>query len=366
MPKYLLPLIVAAFVFLVGGQESMAAQGLGVYGGPTYTPNDPPANAFDGSESTYWQGSYNTDNSDAPTPFTNTSWTLGYGYSSLQTISGVEVDYAVDSRFVATDAQVECSTDGSTWTTLATLPAGQNPYVAVNAECQWVQIVMGAPGTGYSPAIWEVNISATPYSGPPPPPPPLPDPTTASSFVSLGDSITAGSYAPVPYTTLLPIFRELPPFMNKGVSGNDTEQMLARMSDVLTTSAQVVILMGGTNDCQFGWPTSRSMAAIGSIVQQTEAAGKAIVLVGPIPRNELTDAGAAFTPCLLALRAAMSAYATANNLVFADPWAVFEDPPGSGTLNSSLTEDGTHPNERGAYVLAKVIATALGWGFPND
>lgn len=354
-------LLVTALV--LGSAAPSFSAATGPFGGPTYVPYDPPANAFDGNEATYWQGSYNTDDSAASTPFTATTWDLGYSYTSPQTVTRVEVDYAVDYRFIGTNAQVQCSLDGATWSTIGTLPAGQDPAVNLNAECQSVQVVMGAPGTGYSPAVWEVKIAATPYAGPPPP---LPNPSTAASYATLGDSITAGSYAPISYTSLLPVFREGPVYTNKGVSGNSTENMLARMPDVLATGAQAVILMGGTNDCEFGWPTTRSMTAIDSIVQQAEAADRTVVLVGPIPRNETTDAGIPYTPCLLALRAAMSAYATAHSLTFVDPWSAFENPAGSGVLNGALTEDGIHPNARGAFVLARVIATTLGWQFTGD
>lgn len=367
MPRMtkVLGVVIASAMLALAGAQTAPASPLGVSGGPTFTAAVSPSNAFDGNSATYWQGSYNTDLSGTSSPFTATQWTLTYGFAGQQAISSVEVDYAVDSRFIATAATVSCSLDGATWTTIGTLPTAQHATVTVSAICQWVTVTMGPPGTGYTPAVSEVKIAATPTGGGGSTPPPatsdpsFPHPTTITTF---GDSITAGSYAPFPYSTLLPIWTPAT-VTNRGHSGDTTALMLARVGDATAGAPQMVIVMGGTNDCQFGTSTGATMANLESIVGDIETAGGEAVLVGPLPR---TEAGYAFYPCLIALHDQLRDWAHMNGVPFVDPWSAFESSGGSGAMNSVLSDDGTHPNARGTLVLARVIAVALGWSFPND
>lgn len=327
----------------------------GPSGGPSYVAYTTPAQAFDGNPDTYWQGSYNTDLSGTySVPPPTATWKLVYGYSSARHISRVEVDYAVDDRFIASNAHVDCSTDGTTWATLAPLPPGQTPAANVSASCQAVRVTMGPQGNGYSPAVAEVTIASS--TSAPPTPPRFLNPTAVAA---IGDSITLGQYSPISWPSELPIWLPVP-VTNVGISGNTTEQMLGRFTDATSIGAQMIVIMGGTNDCQFGWPTTRSMAAIESMASQAIDAGSEPVLVGPLPRDNVP------APCLLSLRAAISAYASTAGLRFVDPWATFELPAGSGQIDPTLTVDGVHPSARGAFVLARVIAHTLGWGYTGD
>ena len=152
------------------------------------------------------------------------------------------------------------------------------------------------------------------------------------------------------------------PIYNQGIAGNTTSQMLARFGDVLATGGQTVAIMGGTNDCKVGSPTNESVGNVAAMVAQAQAAGRAVALIGPIPRANTTNAGLSFTPCLLSLRAALRDYAKSHRLAFVDPWALFGGPG----IKLELYEDGTHPDARGAFLLARLVARTLGWGFEND
>lgn len=193
------------------------------------------------------------------------------------------------------------------------------------------------------------------------PMPAVASPLPASSLVAVGDSITAGSRAPIAWPALVSVWREMPVY-NQGVAGNTTAQMLARFGDVLATGGQTVAIMGGTNDCKLGWPTSQSVGNVDAMVAQAQGAGRAVVLVGPLPRANTTSAGLPFAPCLLSLRAGLRGYAKSHRLAFVDPWALF----GGLNIKLELYEDGTHPDARGAFLLARLFAQTLGWGFPGD
>lgn len=335
-------LFVAAVAVALGG-AAPAAPNPGATGGPSYVDYTQPAKAFDGDPATYWQGSYNTDLSGAAAPFTASSWSLTYGFAQLRLVTAARVDYAADARFVAQDAKLLCSLDGETFAEVASVPSAQHASVALAATCRWVTLRMAPPGTGYSPAVAELSFTSTQAGAAPR----FQNPT---GIVAVGDSITQGAYAPFGWPTLLPIWRPIP-VSNQGSSGDTTEQMLARLPAALATGAQMVLVMGGTNDCQFGWPTTRSLAAVQAMAAQAAAAGREPVLVGPIPRSNVPET------CLLALRAALADYAAGAGLRFVDPWPA---------VDASLTVDGVHPSARGAFVLARVVAHALGWQFPGE
>ncbi len=356
-------------VLLLAPAQAQSVPPVGASGGPSYGGTTPGA-AFDGDPATYWQGAYSSTNPNLSSPFDVTSWALTWGYSAPMAVSGASVSYATDSRFIATGAHVDCSTDGATWTQIATVPVAQTSSISLAATCQWVRLMMSPPGTGYTPAVATFGITAgappAPASTPTPTPVPgAPAPNTfaiPSAVTSLdahGDSITAGSYAPFPYTAVLPIFREIG-YSNTGRSGDSTADMLSRMSAALNTGAQMIVLMGGTNDVQFGWPASTSKSNLAQMVQQTRAAGREPVLVGPLPRNNVSTAG------LVALRRAVQDLATEQGTRFVDPWPASEDASHPGWLRPDLTNDGVHTNGRGQYVLAREIAHTLGWGFQAD
>jgi lysophospholipase L1-like esterase len=190
------------------------------------------------------------------------------------------------------------------------------------------------------------------------PDPSFPAPTSISTF---GDSITAGYSSPFPYSKLLAIWTGAR-VVNHGVSGNTTAQMLARVV-AATKNVQMVIVMGGTNDCLDQVPLATTVSNLEQIVGDVETAGAEAVLVGPLPR---TVTGADLYGCLTSLHDQLRNWAHANGVPFVDPWSAFESAPGSGEMSTTLSSDGTHPNARGTFVLAKMIADALGWSFPND
>jgi lysophospholipase L1-like esterase len=177
------------------------------------------------------------------------------------------------------------------------------------------------------------------------------DPTVEGSqtVAAVGDSITAGYLAPVSWPTVMTTW-DTATITNLGHPGWTTATMAEHFDDALATGAQVITIMGGTNDCGYGLPVSQAVANIGSMATAAEQAGRRPVLIGPLPRD-------GDNPCLLTLRAAESAYASANGITFVDPWDAFSGPDAFQTLYV----DGTHPNAQGAFLLASLVADTLGW-----
>lgn len=184
-----------------------------------------------------------------------------------------------------------------------------------------------------------------------------PDPPSAQVVVAappatvaaVGDSITSGYLAPVSWPTVMTTW-DAAAVTNLGRPGWATATMAEHFADAIATGAQVITIMGGTNDCAYGVPVSQAVANIGSMVTAAEQAGRRPVLIGPLPR-EGDDT------CLLELRAAESAYASTNGVTFVDPWDTFSAPSAFQTLYV----DGTHPDAQGAFMLAWLVAHSLGW-----
>lgn len=177
-----------------------------------------------------------------------------------------------------------------------------------------------------------------------------------ATVAAVGDSITAGYLAPVSWPTLMGSWDKAA-ITNLGHPGWATATMVEHFGDAIATGAHVITIMGGTNDCGYGVPTSQAVANLDTMVTAAEQAGRRPVLIGPLPRLGDDSTGAPDNTCLLALRAAEASYASAQRVTFVDPWAAFSGPGAFRTLYV----DGTHPNARGALVLARIVAHALGW-----
>jgi lysophospholipase L1-like esterase len=177
------------------------------------------------------------------------------------------------------------------------------------------------------------------------------DPTVQGSqtVAAVGDSITAGYLAPVSWPTEIGAW-DTATITNLGHPGWTTATMAEHFNDALATGAQVITIMGGTNDCGYGVPLTQTAANIASMVTAAQQAGRQPVLIGPLPRD-------GDNPCLLTLRAMEASYAAASGITFVDPWDAFSEPDAFQTLYV----DGTHPNAQGAFLLASVVADQLGW-----
>ena len=177
-----------------------------------------------------------------------------------------------------------------------------------------------------------------------------------ATIAAVGDSITAGYLAPVSWPSLLRKW-DRARVTDLGQPGWATATMVEHFGDALASGAEVITIMGGTNDCAYGVPVDQAVANVASMVGAARTAGRRPVVIGPLPRAGNDSTGAPSNICLLSLRAAESAYASANRVTFVDPWAAFS---GSKAFQT-LYVDGTHPNARGALVLARVVARSLGW-----
>jgi lysophospholipase L1-like esterase len=165
------------------------------------------------------------------------------------------------------------------------------------------------------------------------------------------------------------------PYVNRGIGGQTTSQMLVRYrADVIALAPRAVVVLAGTNDVagNSGPTTNETIQDnLSSMAELAKVHGIAVVLASILPvaddkRDQIGQA-LARTPDrpiarLEALNAWLVDYAKANGHVYLDYWSATAD--ARGLFKSDLNNDGLHPNAAGYAVMAplaeKAIARALG------
>lgn len=182
-----------------------------------------------------------------------------------------------------------------------------------------------------------------------------------SRVVFMGDSITDA------WGRRLGKFFPGKPYVNRGISGQTTPQMLIRFRpDVLALKPKAVVILAGTNDIA-GNTGPMSLEEIeGNLTSMAELAkanGIRVVLASVMPVCDYIRPQTDRRPPekIRALNEWIRSYAQSNNLVYLDYYSAMLDE--KQMFRKELTYDGLHPNDAGYEVMAplaeKAIATAL-------
>jgi lysophospholipase L1-like esterase len=190
----------------------------------------------------------------------------------------------------------------------------------------------------------------------------LPPPAAGEDrVVFMGDSITDawgrkyGSFFPGK------------PYVNRGISGQTTPQMLIRFRpDVLALQPKAVVILAGTNDLagNTGPATFESIRDnFMSMADLAKANGLAVVLSSVMPVSDYIQPQTARRPPekILELNKWLQEYAAKNGFVYLDYYTALLDD--KQALKKEYTYDGLHPNDAGYAVIeplaAKAVAAAL-------
>jgi acyl-CoA thioesterase-1 len=175
-----------------------------------------------------------------------------------------------------------------------------------------------------------------------------------SRVVFLGDSITQGWD--------LSAFFKGKPYVNRGISGQTTPQILLRFrQDVLALKPDMVVILAGTNDlAENTGPTTLAMIEdnLKSMAELARENG-----VRPILASVLPAAAYPWKPeiqpieKILALNQWMKEYAGKEGIVYLDYYSsLVNDQHG---LRSEFSDDGVHPNAVGYSIMAPLTADAI-------
>lgn len=160
------------------------------------------------------------------------------------------------------------------------------------------------------------------------------------------------------------------PYVDRGISGQTTPQMLVRFRpDVIALHPKVVVLLAGTNDIagNTGPMTLEEIEAnVASMAELAGANGIRVVLASVLPvfdggRNRegkpvvMTDRRPPAK--ILELNKWLKTYASAHGAVYLDYFTAMVDD--RGFLKKELSDDGLHPNAAGYRVMAPLAEAAI-------
>src|SRR5689334_10024470 len=184
--------------------------------------------------------------------------------------------------------------------------------------------------------------------------PPAPD---EERVVFMGDSITDG------WGKQYGKFFPGKPYINRGISGQTTPQMLIRFRpDVIALKPRAVVILAGTNDIAGNTgPSTLEMIEdnLASMVDLAQKNGIKVVLSSVMPvcdyiRNQTTRRP---NDQIVALNKWIKEYADTHGAVYLDYYTPMLDD--KGVLKQELTYDGLHPNSAGYDVMMPLAQKAI-------
>jgi acyl-CoA thioesterase I len=181
--------------------------------------------------------------------------------------------------------------------------------------------------------------------------------------VFMGDSITEGWGMKA--TATAPARGEFfpgKPYVNRGISGQTTPQMLVRFrQDVIDLKPKVVVVLAGTNDVaeNTGKTTTREIGNnIASMSELARANGIAVVLCSVLPASDFRwHPGLEPAPKIKALNEWIKEYAGKNGFVYVDYYSSMVN--GEGGLKAELSPDGVHPNKAGYDIMGPLAEVGI-------
>ena len=174
--------------------------------------------------------------------------------------------------------------------------------------------------------------------------------------VFMGNSITEG------WLSIRPEFFVNKPYVNRGISGQTTPQMLLRFrQDVIHLKPSTVVLLAGINDiAQNTGPSTIEMIAnnIISMAELAKANQINVIICSVLPANHFPwRQGIKPAEKVRKLNAILQSYSYENKLEYVDYYsAMVNDSHG---LIKELGEDGVHPNKNGYLIMEPILENAI-------
>ncbi|MFZ9030023.1 MAG: SGNH/GDSL hydrolase family protein [Robiginitalea sp.] len=181
----------------------------------------------------------------------------------------------------------------------------------------------------------------------------LPDPLPGEErVVFIGNSITIG------WLHAVPEFFEGKPYVNRGISGQTTPQMLLRFrQDVIDLKPGVVLILAGTNDIAENtgpMTLDQILDNLKSMAELALANGIEPVMCSVLPARDYPwSPGLRPDEKIPRLNEMVKAFSKERELVYLDYFSLLAND--NNGLDKSLAEDGVHPTPK-AYRLMGTLA----------
>lgn len=174
--------------------------------------------------------------------------------------------------------------------------------------------------------------------------------------VFMGNSITEG------WIEMSPGFFSGRPYINRGIGGQTTPQMLLRFrADVISLKPAVVIILAGTNDIAGNTGPSTLEMIQDNLVSMAELArtnGIKVILSSVLPAFDYPwRPGVNPDQKIPELNKMIKSYADRNGFIYLDFFSSMADERNG--LKDAYTYDGVHPNEAGYKVMEPLADEAI-------
>ena len=156
------------------------------------------------------------------------------------------------------------------------------------------------------------------------------------------------------------------PYINRGISGQTTPQMLVRFrQDVIDLQPKAVVILAGTNDIAGNTGPMRiedieknyaSMAELAKVHNVRVVFASVLPVHNYTPQSKEAFEGR-HPHAILELNSWLEDYCAANRLVYLDYFEHMVDD--KGLLKRELAEDGLHPNKAGYAIMTPVAEEAI-------
>jgi lysophospholipase L1-like esterase len=175
-------------------------------------------------------------------------------------------------------------------------------------------------------------------------------------IVLMGDSITEF------WSTINPDFFIEKPYINRGISGQTSPQMLLRFrADVIALKPNIVVILAGTNDiAENTGPITLEMIAnnIFSMVELAKTHHIKIILCSVLPVYDYPwKTGLQPAEKIAVLNKLIEKYANDNGILYLDYYsAMVNDIKG---MKLTYADDGVHPNKTGYKIMQPLLEKAI-------
>ena len=156
------------------------------------------------------------------------------------------------------------------------------------------------------------------------------------------------------------------PYVNRGISGQTTPQMLIRFrQDVIDLKPKAVVFLAGTNDIAGNTGPMRLEDIEANLASMAELARSheiRVIFASVLPVNNYTPESLELfsersPDKIVKLNVWLKDYCAANNLIYLDYFQAMVDE--KGLLKREFAEDGLHPNAAGYKAMAPLAEQAI-------
>lgn len=180
--------------------------------------------------------------------------------------------------------------------------------------------------------------------------------TPKNRVVFMGNSITQG------WKDTHPEFFTKNPYLDRGISGQTTPQMLLRFrQDVINLKPKVVVILAGTNDiAENTGPVTLEMIMdnIASMAELAKINGIQPVLCSVLPAYDYPwKHGMEPNIKIPKLNEMIKAYAKKMNYIYVDYFTPMAEP--NNAMKAELTYDGVHCTSKGYDTMESIVVPAI-------